>query len=60
MAFVLIMLNWMLASSGIRTECALGALVQRWPNLGLADADPPWIEEPLHRGLRTLDLHCSI
>ncbi|HEY0956241.1 MAG TPA: cytochrome P450 [Roseateles sp.] len=38
----------------MEVECALGALVRRWPGLRLADADPPWISAPLYRGLRSL------
>jgi len=40
----------------MEAECALGALVRRWPGLRLADADPPWIAAPLYRGLSTLRL----
>ncbi|MCE4554856.1 cytochrome P450 [Roseateles cellulosilyticus] len=40
----------------MEAECALGALVRRWPQLALAEADPPWIEAPLYRGLKSLQL----
>lgn len=40
----------------MEAECALGALVRRWPGLRLADHPPRWIEAPLYRGLTTLEL----
>lgn len=40
----------------MEAECALGALVRRWPDLQLAEADPPWLDAPLYRGLKSLAL----
>jgi cytochrome P450 len=41
----------------MEVECALGALVRRWPGLRLAVADPPWIAAPLYRGLQSLPVY---
>ncbi|MFG6440239.1 cytochrome P450 [Roseateles sp. LKC17W] len=41
----------------MEAECALGELVRRWPGLQMAEHSPPWIEAPLYRGLRRLELH---
>lgn len=40
----------------MEVECALGALLRRWPALRLADTAPPWIAAPLYRGLSSLTL----
>ncbi len=40
----------------MEAECALEALVRRWPDLRLHGDAPPWLAAPLYRGLVSLPL----
>jgi cytochrome P450 len=40
----------------MEAECAIEALVRRWPGVRLADREPEWLAAPLYRGLATLKL----
>ncbi|MBQ0933549.1 cytochrome P450 [Ideonella sp. 4Y16] len=41
----------------MEAECAIGALVRRWPQACLADEPQQWIDMPLYRGLRKLKVN---
>jgi len=43
----------------MEAECALGALIERWPDACLDESPPQWIDLPLYRGLKTLMLRRS-